>query len=208
MGPWDEEMIARFLDALAAGTAEPGGGAAAALMAATGAALLSMACGLTMGRPRYAAHEGSVRRAHREAEALRAEALSLLAQDVEAYREVTAAYRLPRAGESAERQARIQEALEGATDVPLRIAALAGRIVELSAEVVDGINRNAAGDLAVGVLATTAALNGAALTVKINLAEVENETFTTEVEERLERTIAATRPQADRVLHTVEGHTR
>ena len=45
---------ARFLDSLAAGTAAPAGGSAAAYSVAMGAALLAMGARLTVGRKKYA----------------------------------------------------------------------------------------------------------------------------------------------------------
>ena len=46
------QTLQSFLDALASNAPAPGGGAAAALMGATGAALVSMVCNLTLGKPK------------------------------------------------------------------------------------------------------------------------------------------------------------
>ncbi|HKO24421.1 MAG TPA: cyclodeaminase/cyclohydrolase family protein [Chloroflexota bacterium] len=108
-----EETIAHFLDELASGAPTPGGGAAAALEAALGAALVSMVCNLTIGREKYRAYEQTMMEARARAEELRTHALDLVAEDSASYSAVGAAYALPRGSdeEKAARQARIQEAL-------------------------------------------------------------------------------------------------
>lgn len=46
--------VQEFVSELASGSATPGGGSAAGLAGAQGAALLSMVCNLTIGRKKYA----------------------------------------------------------------------------------------------------------------------------------------------------------
>ncbi|HLU26880.1 MAG TPA: cyclodeaminase/cyclohydrolase family protein, partial [Glycomyces sp.] len=65
--------IEDWLTDLASELPAPGGGAAAGMNAATGAALVSMVCNLTIGKPKYAEHEAVMREALAEAERLRAE---------------------------------------------------------------------------------------------------------------------------------------
>ena len=202
-----EETIAHFLDELASGAPVPGGGAAAALEAALAAALVSMACNLTIGREKYRAHEQTMLEARAMAEELRVQALALAAEDSAAYSAVGAAYALPRGSdeEKAARQARIQEALKGATDVPLRTVVLAARVVELCDQIVDGANTNAISDVGVGALCARAALDGAALNVKINLALIKDEEFMAATAERLEGYLNAAHPLVDEVMRKVEA---
>jgi methenyltetrahydrofolate cyclohydrolase len=49
----DDLSTSAFLDALAGGSATPGGGSAAAIMGAMGAALVSMVANLTLGKKGY-----------------------------------------------------------------------------------------------------------------------------------------------------------
>ena len=60
-----------FLDALAAGTATPGGGSAAAYAGAAGAALVAMVARLTVGKKKYAEVEGRMQAIITQAETLR-----------------------------------------------------------------------------------------------------------------------------------------
>jgi methenyltetrahydrofolate cyclohydrolase len=202
-----EETIAHFLDELASGAPVPGGGAAAALEAALGAALVAMVCHLTIGKEKYRAYEQTMMEARATAEELRAQALALVAEDSASYSAVGAAYALPRGSdeEKAARQARIQEALKGATDVPLRTVALAARVIELCAHIVDGANTNAISDVGVGALCARAALDGAALNVKINLALIKDEEFKAAMAARMEGYLNAAHPLVEEVTRKVEA---
>ena len=73
----------------------PGGGAAAALLAAQGAALLGMVARYTTGE-KYAEHQVTVARIISEVNELRNIALRLADADADAFLAVTDAYRLPR----------------------------------------------------------------------------------------------------------------
>src|SRR5256885_8793056 len=116
-----------WLDGLASAAPAPGGGAAAAVQAAVGAALLEMVCNLTIGKPRYAAVADAMTAARVEAAAARAEALELADADAKAFSAVSEAYRLPRDQEN--RPARIQQALAGAAEGPRRTADLATPLI-------------------------------------------------------------------------------
>jgi len=168
--PW--QSVDGWLDELASGTPTPGGGGAAALTAATGAALVSMVCQLTIGKPRYAEHEEKLRAVLTEATALRGQALELAEADARAFGTVIAAYRLAQAtGE--QKQARgeaIQAALAAAADVPLRVAALAAAVIRLAADIVDRSNVNVLSDVAVAAVTARAALEAAAINVEVNRA--------------------------------------
>src|SRR5437762_9373145 len=114
--------IATFLDDLASKRPTPGGGGAAAVCGAIGAALVSMVANLTIGKKNYEAVSEDLKIVNTKAEALRAELTHAIAEDVVAFNSVMSAYGLPRATEEekAKRTAAIQAALNDATLVPLR----------------------------------------------------------------------------------------
>ena len=66
-----DKSIQIFLDELASKSATPGGGSVSALMGAQSAALISMVCHLTIGKPKYAEVEYEMKALLEEAEALR-----------------------------------------------------------------------------------------------------------------------------------------
>ncbi|HEY8544452.1 MAG TPA: cyclodeaminase/cyclohydrolase family protein [Acidimicrobiales bacterium] len=169
------QALGDWLDDLASSAPAPGGGAAAAVNLAIGAALVSMVCNLTIGKPRYADHEATMRSALARAEACRAAALDLAQQDAVAFGAVSDAYRLPKGTdeEKAARRAAIQEALVGAAEVPLLTAERAVEVLDLAAGILEGANVNVVSDVAVAAAAARAALQSARVNVEINLAALD-----------------------------------
>lgn len=166
-----------FLDELAAGTATPGGGAAAAHAGAMGAALVAMVARLTIGKKKYAEVEARMQEIVAEAEALRAALAQGAAQDSAAFDEVMAAFRLPKEtdADKSARAAAIEKATQHAAEVPLEAARLAARIIELAAELAETANSNAVSDAGSAGAMAGAALHAAALNVKINATSVQDQ---------------------------------
>ncbi|MGH7414537.1 MAG: cyclodeaminase/cyclohydrolase family protein [Candidatus Rokuibacteriota bacterium] len=169
-----DQPIGEWLQALASSAPAPGGGAAAALNAAVGAALIAMVCNVTIGRSRYARHEPVMREALAQATALRDRALHLAADDARAFGAVSQAYTLPRDTDeqTQARTERIQRALVRATEVPLDTAALAGDVIQVASRIVDGANVTALADVAAAALSARAALEASLITVETNLLAI------------------------------------
>jgi formiminotetrahydrofolate cyclodeaminase len=197
-GPIGARTVAGYLDDLASAAPAPGGGTVAALHAAQAAAMVRMVCNLTIGRERFAAAEPTMRRALQAAAALQDEALSLADEDAAAFSAVTVAYRLPKATaeKAAERDAAVQTALRGATDVPLRTAANAARVVELCGDILDGANPSLVSDVGVAATSAAAAIDAAALNVEINLASLHDQELVASAAGALDAHRAAARTAA------------
>ncbi|MEU1122899.1 cyclodeaminase/cyclohydrolase family protein [Streptomyces sp. NPDC005899] len=198
------DTVGGWLDELASESSTPGGGAAAAMNAAVGAALISMVCNLTIGRPKYAAHEKELSAALVEAEELRGQALRLAADDAAAFGSVIAAYKLAKATaeEKQARTAAIQQALVGAADVPLRTAELAAEVIGLARRILPGSNVNVVSDVAVAASSARAALDAAVVNVEVNLAALADEAHRTAVRDRLTAAVTAG-AEADAVVAEV-----
>ena len=166
------ELPAReLLERLSTSAPIPGGGSAAALAGAMGAALVHMVVELTAGRPAAAEHEASLDALRADAARLRDELLELAEVDALAYEGVVMARRLPRDSdaERAEREERIAAATRDATLAPLRTARAGATILELAERLAPIGNRNAITDAGVGGMLAATAIRGAALNVLINL---------------------------------------
>lgn len=172
-----------FIEAVAAPTATPGGGSVAALAGALAAALGRMVAGLSREKKAYAQHEpqlsASVHRLATFCEALK----QAIDNDAAGYDAVSAAYRLPK--DQAGRDEAIQQALRGATEVPLDVAERAAEIRKLLNELQPITRPNMASDLKVGLLLAEAALEGARANVEINLASITDQAFVASVRDRL-----------------------
>ncbi|GAB4482269.1 MAG: hypothetical protein Kow00124_30950 [Anaerolineae bacterium] len=167
-----------FLEALAAGTASPGGGSAAAYGGAMAAALVGMVARLTVGRRKYAAVEERMQAIIAEADDLRAGLEAAVKRDAEAFTAVMEAFRLPKDSEeqAAARDAAITQATIYATEVPLETARMAGRVLTLAAEVAEMGNSNAISDAGSAGALAAAALHAAAMNVRINVASMSDQT--------------------------------
>jgi formiminotetrahydrofolate cyclodeaminase len=154
----------------------PGGGAAAALHAAQGAALVGMVARYSTGE-KYAEHQETVERIIAESDELRAAALRLAEDDAAAFTAVADAYKLPRATdeEKAARSAAIAVSLIGAGRPPAAVIALAERVVVLAAELLPVGNPNVISDVAAASEAARAAATTARVNVEINLSGIRDE---------------------------------
>lgn len=203
-----DQPIQQFLDALASKSATPGGGSAAAIMGAMGAALIGMVCNLTVGKKNYEAVEAEMAAVLARAETLRAQSMDLIRADIEAFDRVMAAYALPRETEEdkAARSAAIQEALKAATEPPLACARLCVDIIDLSRVAAAKGNRNVVSDAGVAVMAAHAALKSAALNVYVNAKSMKDEEFARDRVNRLDALLKEGEAKADAVFETVKAN--
>jgi formiminotetrahydrofolate cyclodeaminase len=171
--------IEQFLAALASQSATPGGGSAAAIIGAMGAALVSMVCNLTIGKKKYAEVEGEMKDVLAKSEALRVKLIGMIEDDVRAFDAVMGAYGMPKESDAdkAKRDQAIQAALKLATDVPMACARAARQVIDIAATASDKGNLNVISDAGVGVLAGYAALRSAALNVFTNARMITDKTF-------------------------------
>lgn len=203
----DTLSTARFLDELASGNATPGGGSAAAVMGAMGAALVSMVANLTIGKKGYEAVEPQMRQLLAESEALRAKLAGMVAEDIAAFDSLMAGYKLPKAtdDEKAARSAAIQHGLKAATEAPLACARACAEGVRLAARAVEHGNLNVISDVGVGVLASWAALRSAALNVHINAPQIKDRAFVDAATTELAALLAECGPLSERVHEQVKA---
>jgi methenyltetrahydrofolate cyclohydrolase len=201
-GAYSEWSIQAYLDKLASGEPEPGGGSVAALVGALGAGLVTMVTDLTLGKEKYAAVQEDMASIKEEAEKLRARLATFITSDAEAYRKVADAMKLPRDDEAQkkERSRVLQQALKGAAGVPLEVAEAAAEVARLSLPAAEKGNPNAVSDAGVAVLLADAAAQSAALNVKINLAWIEDVGFKTQTWARTEAILSETARLRDLVL--------
>ncbi len=191
-----------FLEKLASSAPEPGGGAAAALVGATGAALVSMVANLTIGKAQYAAAQPEMERARARAEALRAELVAAVDRDAEVFRRVMAAYALPRSTDeekTARRQA-TQRALKEASRVPAEVVRLCREVAALSKVTTELGNVQAVSDAAIAALLADAAAQSAALNVKINLKLITDPGFNEPLWAEIQAALEGIRAVRDEVV--------
>jgi glutamate formiminotransferase/formiminotetrahydrofolate cyclodeaminase len=165
-----------LLDAIAAPTAAPGGGATAALAGALGASLVLMVASLPKTRTGSAEERDALDAVARAVGPLRDRLAALVDEDTAAYDSVVQAYRLPK-GTDAEKQRRqdaVQAGLRRSTDVPLEVMRLSEASGQQAIVAARSGNPAAASDLGVGLEMLHTASAGAALNVKANLGQIRD----------------------------------
>ncbi|MET4591339.1 cyclodeaminase/cyclohydrolase family protein [Arthrobacter sp. 754] len=169
------ETINDYLARLASREPTPGGGAAAALHAAQGAALVAMVARYTTGT-KYEQHAELVTRIISRADGLVAQAVRLADADQHAFQGVIDAYKLPSGtdGLKAARTASIQDALVQAAKTPADLILVAGAVVELATELFEVANANVISDIAAAVDAARAAATTARVNIDINVVAIKD----------------------------------
>lgn len=121
-----ELTVRGFTEEIASASPAPGGGSAAALAGAVGAALTAMVSGLTLGRKKYEAVQELALRAQAQADALRKRLLAAMEQDTQAFLQSARHYAMPKQTPE-EKQARssaIEQGLKACTQPPLAVMQL------------------------------------------------------------------------------------
>ena len=171
--------ITEYLAKAAAGTAVPGGGSVAALNAALAAGLTEMVANLTVGKKGYEAVQEDMKDLAGKAAQLRSTLTAAIDKDADAYTEVMAAYKLPKATEEekALRKQKIQDAIKHAALVPLEVAKEALQVLDLAGRAIRKGNKNAASDGAVAAMNARTAALAAIYNVRINLSSIKDDAF-------------------------------
>jgi formiminotetrahydrofolate cyclodeaminase len=186
-----ENSIDQFLHDLAGSNPTPGGGSAAAIMGAMGAALVSMVCNVSFGKKGYEAAEPELKAMLVRSEELRGRLAAMVAEDVAAFDSLMAAYKLPKSsdGEKSRRADTIQSSLGRATLVPLECARACFEVVLLARRAAELGYKHVISDVGVGVAAADAALRSAALNVFINAPSLKDRRFAESAIEEVERLV-------------------
>lgn len=203
----ENATIATFLEGLASSSPTPGGGGAAAISGAMGAALVSMVCNLTIGKKKYAEVEADLKDVLAKSEGLRVALTGMIAEDVTAFDAVMGAYGLPKGtdDEKAARADRIQEALKTATDVPLACCRACRAVIDLAVIAADKGNLNVISDAGVAVLSAYAGLRSAALNVYVNAKGLDDRDFAEERLTELEGLLAEAHALNEQVYAVVKA---
>ncbi|MGZ4954964.1 MAG: methenyltetrahydrofolate cyclohydrolase [Methylobacter sp.] len=174
-----DKSVQAFIDELASKAPTPGGGSAAAVMGAQAAALISMVCNLTIGKPRYAEVEVEMQSLLEKSEVLRETLIGMIKADVDVFDCLMATYGLPKDSdeEKAARTEAIQSALKEATIVPLKCANACLEAITLSRVAAEKGNVGVISDAGVAVMAAYGGLKSAALNVYINARGLKDRVF-------------------------------
>ncbi len=186
---------ADLLDAFSSPDPTPGGGSAAALAGALGAALLAMVAGIPKTRTGVPAEREVLDNARAELLGLQRRLFDLVDRDAAAYDLVVAAFKKPKATDEdkARRTAAIQDAMRVATEVPVETFRVAAAAMVVGRTVAGSANPSAASDILVGAQSLSLAITGALANVEINIGSLKDAALV----ERLTNELRASHAEAD-----------
>jgi formiminotetrahydrofolate cyclodeaminase len=201
-----KQSIESFVQDLNSTKSMPGGGSAAAVCGAMGAALAGMSAHMTVGKKKYVAVEGKMQEIIAASEILQTEMMSMAREDADMYSLVLQAYKLPNATtEEAERRKQaVEEASKAAVIASLKVTGACVRIMKLAYTTVVEGNQMMVTDGSASALLALACQQIAAYNVRINLRGVTDRSVAAEAERLLERHLSEGEELKERVLREVE----
>lgn len=181
------QSIKRYLDDLAAKKPAPGGGSAAALTGALGAALLSMVANFTLGKPKYKKFEKDIKKTLKQSEKIRKKLLELVDLDVITYKKVAKTKNKSRTRNLMRDKALAlyQKSLKEATTVPLNITRYSLGALELCSILENKANKYLLSDVHVARELLCAAIRSAVVNVRINLSYIKDQNFVSKINQQL-----------------------
>lgn len=203
---FSEMSLIEFSDAVRRARATPGGGSVAAAMGAFGSALVCMVTGLSLTGRKFAAIKQEMLDVRHDTETDRGELMGLVEEDSEAFDQVMAKYKMKAETEEEkqEKQKQIQEATKNAAEVPLETMRRSYNALENAVPAAKKGNINAVTDAGVAAHALMAAIEGAALNVRINLDSIEDESYVKKTRKEVEELIEKGKETKAEVLELVE----
>lgn len=162
--------IKKYLDDLSAGRATPGGGSAAGMSGALGAALLEMVCNFTIGKERYRAFEQDIRAHLFSLKKIREEFTGIIDRDVEVYGEIRYAFK-------SKDKKLIDKALKDGYHVSLTVCRLSRDGMRIAHDLPEKANPNLITDVGCGAELLNAAFNSGNYNADINLNGIEDKDF-------------------------------
>jgi formiminotetrahydrofolate cyclodeaminase len=194
--------IDAYLEALASSEPTPGGGSAATLTGAFGAALIAMVARITAASDRHAAQRPQAQALAAEADRLRERFGAARLVDEEAYGRVVDAQRLPAAAPEAKafRTAELQRALAGAAEAPLAVAGLCAEGAALLERAEALGNTHLVSDVECALHFLRAALAASVANVRINHRYLRDEGIVRDQNDRLVALVTAAQTRLDGLL--------
>lgn len=202
-----DQSLETFFNELASKAPTPGGGSAAAVMGAQSAALTSMVCNLTIGKPKYAEVEADMQALLEKSEALRERLTAMIKADVDVFNRLMATYGLPKDTDEQKtaRSAAIQDVLKEATEVPLACARACREVIDLSRIAAEKGNTGVISDAGVAAMAGYGALKSAALNVYINAGSLKDRIFADAKLRELEALLQGSEADTEEIYQIVKA---
>lgn len=197
--------LTSFSELLASKEPAPGGGGAAALVGAQGAALAAMVCNLTIGKKKYREYEEKLKEILEQSLLLQRRFLEMIDEDRQNFLPLAKAYGIKAETEEEKNHKAIvmEEALRTACKVPLEIVKKSVEGICLHEELMHKGSKLAISDVGVGVEFLRAALISGKMNVKINTGMMSDQEYRSRIDEEVDALVSQGVRTADSVSAAV-----
>lgn len=177
-----------FVDEIAADSVAPGGGSVSALLNSMAAALCTMVANVTYSLKNFSHRKAEMEEVAIEGQKMKDRLLNLIDEDTEAFNDIISARRKSKKTEKEKilREEAIENATKKAAEIPLETCKLGLDSLKLINNNVEKINPNSITDIGVGALSALAGVEGAYLNVIINLKDIKDKDFNTDITKKSE----------------------
>lgn len=185
----------------------PGGGSVSALVGALGVSLGGMVANLSAGKRGWDARIPEFSDAAVLAQSIKDDLLYLVDEDTASFNKVMDAIRLPKSSdaEKATRLKAIESASKYAAEVPYRVMEKGYEAYEMLLHMAKEGNPASVTDAGVGALCVHTCIAGAAMNVRINLGDIKDTGFRSELAAKVKACLAESDRARDAVMAIVES---
>ena len=193
-----------FLEDLAGSAPAPGGGGAAALVGAAGAALGNMVGSLTVGKKKYADVQDEIIALKAKCDELQKQLLDQVEADEVNFLPLAKAYGIPK--DDPTRDKVMEEATIIACSTPMKIMELCCEAIEAIKVFAEKGSRLAVSDAGCGAVCCKAALQSASLNVFINTKSLKNRPIAEEMNKKANDMLDKYCAMADAIFTNVRAN--
>lgn len=200
-----EMSLSNFAGEVASDKPVPGGGSVSAFAGSLAASLVGMVCRLALKKPEQEKNWKNAKEVLAESESLQKDLLALVDEDSQSFASLMQSYRLPKDNEQEKRKRaeEIQNRLKGATEVPLKTAEQAGRILSAANRLAEFANENTFSDLQTAIFLAQASALGAASNVTINLAGIKDQDYQKRIRMKIDAILKQTETEKSGALSAI-----
>lgn len=196
-----ENTLSEFLEVMGSKAPTPGGGGAAALVGAVGAALSQMVCSLTFGKEKYADVQEEIKGLILQTENARLKMLELIDKDAKAFEPLSKAYSISK--DDPKRDKIMEAALESAVSAPLELIDVLCSTLDATQRVAQIGTKLAISDAGIAAVCCKAALQSCALNVFINTKSMQDRAYAKKIDNKTKDLINKYCAKADKIYTEV-----
>ena len=204
--PLLEKNLREFAEETASESPAPGGGSISAYAGSLGAALSTMVANLSANKRGWDDRWEEFSGYAVQGTILQEELLSLVDADTAAFNGIMEAYGMPKSSEEQKiaRAEAIQAATKHAIDIPMQVAEVAFKALDVAQAMAQIGNPNSITDAGVGAMCLRTAVMGAVLNARVNAGDLEDKSYVDSTLDRCAELVSKAREKEEQILLRVD----